>query len=102
AIPSVGRTGFFTSYIDAIYFLKNGKEVIRKGYDKYQPGVFRFPEFNHWHVVVAGPQLTEELRKAQDDEFSGIEATKDIRRLQFDDLTQTILTHLRNPEAGGA
>ncbi|KAF8583781.1 cytochrome P450 [Ramaria rubella] len=78
AIPSLGRTGFFTSYIDAFYFVKNAKEVLQKGYNKYQPGVFRVPEFNHWHVVVAGPQLTEELRKAADDELSLSEGVKNL------------------------
>ncbi|KAF8581004.1 cytochrome P450 [Ramaria rubella] len=75
AIPSLGRTGFLTSYIDALYFLKNGREIIQQGYDK--GSIFRFPELNRWHVAVAGPQLTEELRKAADDELSFSEAIKD-------------------------
>jgi hypothetical protein len=46
---------------------------------QYQSGMFRIPELNRWHVIVAGPQLTEELHKAPDDVLSFDAAVKDVR-----------------------
>ena len=33
-----------------------------------------------WHVIVSGPKLVDELRKAPDDVLSFLEATREVRR----------------------
>ncbi|PSS38083.1 hypothetical protein PHLCEN_2v63 [Hermanssonia centrifuga] len=39
-------------------------------------GTFKIPKFNEWHLVITGPQLIDELRKAPDDQLSFEEAVQ--------------------------
>lgn len=43
---------------------------------QYRGGAFRIANHNRWHIVVTGPQLIEELKKAPDDVLSFDEAIK--------------------------
>ena len=46
---------------------------------QYRGGAFRIANHNRWHIVVTGPQLIEELKKAPDDVLSFNEAIKEVR-----------------------
>lgn len=48
----VGPSGLLTSYIGAIRFITNAKEIIQEGYDKYHPAMFKVPLLDRWLVVV--------------------------------------------------
>lgn len=39
AIPTIGPSSFFTSYIGALRFVKHGKDMIQEGYDKVRVAV---------------------------------------------------------------
>ena len=46
---------------------------------KYRDGIFRIPTPTRWLVLVSGPKLTDELRKAPDDVLSFREVFKNVR-----------------------
>ena len=48
---------------------------------KYKGRAFKIPELFRWHVIVTGPKLIEDLRKAQDDVLSFDEAVIEVRLL---------------------
>ncbi|KAF8574243.1 cytochrome P450 [Ramaria rubella] len=69
-IPTIGGTGVWSSYFNAINFFSNGKDMVQLGYEKYQAGVFRISQIDRWHVIVSGKTLIEELRRAPEDTLS--------------------------------
>ncbi|KAM6495657.1 Cytochrome P450 [Amanita muscaria] len=84
SIPTVGPSGFLTSYIGAFRFLRHAKEVVQEGYDKYRGSVFKVPMMTKWMIVVSGPALVEDIRCASADVFSMQQA---IRETLHTDLT---------------
>ena len=48
---------------------------------QYKGGSFKVPELFRWTVIVSGPKMIEELRKAGDDELSFDEAVAEVRVL---------------------
>jgi hypothetical protein len=38
-IPAIGGTNFVSSYVNAIHFVKNGKEMVQAGYDKVSSSI---------------------------------------------------------------
>ncbi|THH27901.1 hypothetical protein EUX98_g6286 [Antrodiella citrinella] len=77
-IPAVGPTSPLLYYIGAIRLLFNGNEMVQEGYTRYKGGPFKVPELFNWHVVVSGPKMIEELRKAGDDELNFDEASAEL------------------------
>ncbi|OCH88082.1 cytochrome P450 [Obba rivulosa] len=75
-IPTVGGPSLpILCFAGAWRFLKDGPGIIQEGYDKYKGGSFKFYTPGGWHVMITGPKLLEELRKAPDDQLSFDEAT---------------------------
>ncbi|KAF8343222.1 cytochrome P450 [Amanita rubescens] len=70
AIPTIGPSGFLTSYIGALQFVKQGKDMIQEGYDKYRGSVFKVPMLTQWAIVVTNQQLIDDIRRASDDQLS--------------------------------
>jgi len=66
-IPAVGYSAPILSSLSALRFLTHGGAMVQEGYDKYKGGVFKIPELSHWHIIVTGPKLVEELRSAGDE-----------------------------------
>ncbi|CCL98915.1 uncharacterized protein FIBRA_00922 [Fibroporia radiculosa] len=71
-IPAIGPTAPLLSYLGAIRFLNNAREVLQEGYDKYK--IFKVSMFDRWIVVVSGAKMNEELRKVPDEQMSFMEA----------------------------
>ncbi|KAF9265925.1 cytochrome P450 [Marasmius fiardii PR-910] len=68
---------FVKSYIDSrnsplskIPTVGYSQEIIREGYRKYNGHAFKIPMVNHWHVIVSGPKLVEDIKRAPDDYLS--------------------------------
>ncbi|THH31099.1 hypothetical protein EUX98_g3096 [Antrodiella citrinella] len=57
--------------------------MLQEGYDKYKGGAFKVPQLFRWEVIVTGPKLIEELRKAGDDELSFDEAVADSLQVDY-------------------
>ena len=48
-------------------------------YVQYYGGAFKIAAFDQWMVMVAGPEMVEDLRRRPDDEFSFVEAADEVR-----------------------
>jgi len=82
-IPAIGPTTPILYYWGALQWLFRGSELTIEGYKKYKGRAFRIPEFTRWVVVVSGPNLVDELRKASDNEMSSSHATTQDFELTF-------------------
>jgi len=82
-IPTIGPSAPILSYWGAFQALTKGCELTRQGYQKYRGKAFKIAEFNKWLVIVSGPQLIDELRRAPDDALSFLEATNETLELRF-------------------
>ncbi|KAG7092019.1 hypothetical protein E1B28_008402 [Marasmius oreades] len=76
-IPTVGHNGIFSSYITAWQLLKDGRDVIEEGCRKYPNRAFKVPTMQGYHIVVNGPKLVDELRRANEDDLSIMAAMTD-------------------------
>ncbi|KAJ7580060.1 cytochrome P450 [Mycena floridula] len=77
-IPCVGHSGFLSSWISAVNFIKNGQDLYQEGYEKYPGRVFRVPLLDKWMLVVSGEDLINDVRTAPDDKLSILESGAEI------------------------
>ncbi|KAF8061617.1 cytochrome P450 [Lyophyllum atratum] len=82
-IPTIGPSGVLSSYVGAYMLLKNGRDMIQEGYHKYRGAAFKVPGISKWTVVVSGPQMVEDLRKATDDQVSFRDAVADVIQIDY-------------------
>ncbi|KAF8467570.1 cytochrome P450 [Russula ochroleuca] len=75
AIPTVGFSDPILSYFSALHFIFDGVRMLKEGYQKTRPGLFKIANFRRWMVLAAGSELIEDVRKAPDDVLSLIEPT---------------------------
>ncbi|KAL0579192.1 hypothetical protein V5O48_002814 [Marasmius crinis-equi] len=83
-IPTLGPSGFLSSYLSAFKFVYHARDIIQEGYHKHYGGAFKVPLLDHWLVVVCGPKMVEDVRKATDEQLSSAEA--------FAEMLQTDIT----------
>ncbi|KAF8477701.1 cytochrome P450 [Russula ochroleuca] len=70
AIPTVGFSDPILSYFSALRFIFDGVRMLKEGYQKTRPGLFKIANFRRWMVLAAGSELIEDVRKAPDDLLS--------------------------------
>ncbi|KAJ7269724.1 cytochrome P450 [Mycena rebaudengoi] len=70
AIPIVGSSSFFASYVDAYSYLRHAPERIQQGYEQYPEGVFRVARLFHWEFIACGHKLVTEVGAAPDNVLS--------------------------------
>ncbi|TFK66492.1 cytochrome P450 [Pluteus cervinus] len=73
-VPTIGPSGFITSYYGFVKSLFYSGEMLKEGYDKYYGGSFKIAMPTHWMVIVTGPKLSDELRRAPEDHLSSVDA----------------------------
>lgn len=73
-IPTIGPSGVLTSYFGAYKAFWNSREMIQEGYNQCRGGAFKIPGLFQWTVVVSGPKMVDDLRKAKDDQVSFLDA----------------------------
>ncbi|KAF9068182.1 cytochrome P450 [Rhodocollybia butyracea] len=87
AIPTVGNSGFFSSYISARRFKDHAPEIIQEGYRKaslFYPGqAFKVPLPDRWHVIVSGEEMVNDLKKASDFDVSFDDATSETMQTEY-------------------
>ncbi|EGN93634.1 hypothetical protein SERLA73DRAFT_189361 [Serpula lacrymans var. lacrymans S7.3] len=83
AIPTIGPSGILSSYLGAWRFLFHAHDMIQEGYTQYKGMAFKVPNIDNWHVIISGPKLIEELRKAPDNELSFLEATNESLKVEY-------------------
>ncbi|KAF9468817.1 cytochrome P450 [Collybia nuda] len=83
AIPSVGYSGVLTSYIGAIKFFFNAQELIQEGYEKYPGTAFKLPMLSRWMIVISGPKMVDDIRRATDDQVDFNDAVAETIQSKF-------------------
>ncbi|KAF8343233.1 cytochrome P450 [Amanita rubescens] len=78
AIPTAGGSGLFRSYVNALKFVKHGREIVQEGYDKYRGSLFKVSMPTQWMIVGASPQLIDDIRRAPEDQLSLKDATAEM------------------------
>ncbi|KAI0254422.1 cytochrome P450 [Lactifluus subvellereus] len=73
AIPTIGFSDPILSYFSAAQFNLDGFHMLKEGYEKARPGLFKIANFRRWMVLAAGADLIEDIRKAPDNALSMIE-----------------------------
>ncbi|KAJ7100090.1 cytochrome P450 [Mycena belliarum] len=82
-IPSVGvPNGPLGFYRGALNYIKNARAITEEGYHKYPGKAFKIALANRWVVILNGPTLIEDLRKAPDDSISLAEGTNSMLHLE--------------------
>ncbi|EKM60640.1 uncharacterized protein PHACADRAFT_246674 [Phanerochaete carnosa HHB-10118-sp] len=82
-IPTIGPTAPIISYWGAVRWLMYGAEITQEGYTKYKGRPFKVANFNRWLVIVSGPQLVDDIRKAADHELSFEEAAHENLEVRY-------------------
>ncbi|KAH9975530.1 cytochrome P450 [Lactifluus volemus] len=54
------------SLISAAQYYFDGYRILKDGYEKTRPGLFKIASFRRWIVLAAGPELADDIRKAPD------------------------------------
>ncbi|KAI0245471.1 cytochrome P450 [Lactifluus subvellereus] len=70
AIPTVGFSDPILSYLSAFRYLFGGLPILKEGYEKNKPGIFKIATFRRWMVLPTGAKLIEDIKKAPDDVLS--------------------------------
>ncbi|KAH9036352.1 cytochrome P450 [Lactarius pseudohatsudake] len=83
AIPTVGFSGPILSYYSALRFNIDGLPMLRYGYENARQGVFKIAGFRRWMVLVSGPELVEDVRKAPEDVLSVKASTAELLQLEY-------------------
>ncbi|KAG7099883.1 hypothetical protein E1B28_001684 [Marasmius oreades] len=70
-IPTVGDNSYYLpSYISGLRNLRRVSAIIKEGYEKYPGRAFKIPLPDRWLVVISGPDMLEDIRKATDEQLS--------------------------------
>ncbi|KAF8490824.1 cytochrome P450 [Russula emetica] len=74
AIPTVGFSDPILSYISAVQFIFHGVRMLKDGYEKKRPGLFKIAGFRGWMVLATGLELIDDIKRAPDHTLSTAEA----------------------------
>ncbi|KAF8463176.1 cytochrome P450 [Russula ochroleuca] len=83
AIPTVGFSDPILSYFSALQFNFDGVRMLKEGYQKTRPGLFKIANARRWMVLAAGSGLIEDIRKAPDDVLSRNEPTREAIQSEY-------------------
>ncbi|KAH9043926.1 cytochrome P450 [Lactarius pseudohatsudake] len=84
AVPTVGFSNPILSYLSFLRFNFDGFRMLKEGYEKTKPGLFKIATFRTWMVYPTSPNLIEDVRKAPNNVLS--------RRLPTEEFIQTDYT----------
>ncbi|PBK99161.1 cytochrome P450 [Armillaria gallica] len=82
-IPACGPTAPLLSYLGSLWFFFDATGVLEYGYHKFSNRVFKVAHLNRWMVVVASPELIEDLRRAPEDVLSFQEGVSEVLQIPF-------------------
>lgn len=69
-IPTIGYSSHLFSFFSAIRWIWAGKEIVLEGYAKYPDRAFKVPLLESWLVIVNGPKLVDDMRRASEEYIS--------------------------------
>ncbi|KDR68416.1 hypothetical protein GALMADRAFT_215851 [Galerina marginata CBS 339.88] len=82
-IPTIGSSGIFFSYSDAYKFVRQGHKIVQEGYTQCYGGAFKVRTMSRWMVVVSGPQMLNDIRRATEDQLSFREAVAEFGQTDY-------------------
>ncbi|KAH9959807.1 cytochrome P450 [Russula dissimulans] len=84
ALSTVGFSDPILSYLSAFRCnILGGTLMIKEGYEKFKPGLFKIPTFKRWMVLPTSSELIEDVRKAPDHMLSVNEAFKEFLQMDY-------------------
>ncbi|KAH9970800.1 cytochrome P450 [Russula compacta] len=84
AIPTIGYSDPLLSYLTAFrYNFFDGIPIVKEGYEKSKPGLFKIPMFRRWMVLPTNVQLIEDVKKAPDDVLSMTESVREFLQTDY-------------------
>ncbi|KAH9972310.1 cytochrome P450 [Lactifluus volemus] len=84
AIPTVGFSDPLLSYLSAIrYYSGGGLSMLKEGYEKAKPGIFKIATPRRWMVLPTSAQLIEDIRNAPDGVLSMSESVKELIQAEY-------------------
>ncbi|KAH9063634.1 cytochrome P450 [Lactarius vividus] len=82
-IPTVGFSNPILSYLSFFRFYFDSFRVLKEGYNKAKPGLFRIATFWTWMVFVTSPELIEDVRTAPDNVLSRRRSAKEALQTDY-------------------
>ncbi|TDL22831.1 cytochrome P450 [Rickenella mellea] len=82
-VPVVGSSGFLSSYVAAFRWIFQAKSILQEGYLKHKNGIFKVSQLDRWHVIISGPKLIDEVRRAPDNKLSLEAALGDSLAIEY-------------------
>ncbi|KAI0277137.1 cytochrome P450 [Russula aff. rugulosa BPL654] len=83
AIPTVGFRDPILSYFSALQFSFDDARMLREGYKKARPGLFKIANFRRWMVLVVGSELLDDIRRAPDNVLSMVEPITEFLQPEY-------------------
>ncbi|KAH9975535.1 cytochrome P450 [Lactifluus volemus] len=83
AIPTVGFSDPVLSLISATRYIFDGHRMLKEGYEKTRPGLFKIASFRKWIVLAAGPELAEDIKKAPDSVMDNLTPIRDAFQPEY-------------------
>lgn len=83
AIPTIGFSDPILSYLSAFRFYLNSEPMLKEGYDKTRPGLFKIASFRRWTVFASGSDLIEDIKRAPDNVLARKELFEEILQLKY-------------------
>jgi len=83
-IPTMGFSDPILSFLSAFrYEVFDGEPLLKEGYEKFKPGLFKIPTFRRWIVLPTSAELMEDVRKAPDHTLSVEEPFREFLQTDF-------------------
>ncbi|KAI0292771.1 cytochrome P450 [Russula brevipes] len=83
AIHTVGFSDPILSYFSFFRYNFDGIRMLKEGYEKAKPGLFKIAMHRGWMVLPAGTELVEDIRKAPDDLLSHHEPLEEFLQITY-------------------
>ncbi|KAE9402309.1 cytochrome P450 [Gymnopus androsaceus JB14] len=77
-IPSVGHSGWLSSYLTVFRFAGDPAGVCQEGYAKFKGMPYKIPTVNGWHVIISDNAMIDEFRKLPDETLSIYEGFEQV------------------------
>ncbi|KAI0280021.1 cytochrome P450 [Russula aff. rugulosa BPL654] len=83
AIPTIGFSDPILSHLSSLRFYFNRIPMLKEGYEKTRPGLFKIANFRRWMVLAGGSELIDDIRRAPDDVLSVRETRNIFLQLKY-------------------
>ncbi|KAF8489259.1 hypothetical protein F5888DRAFT_1951995 [Russula emetica] len=82
-IPTVGFSDPILSHLSAFQYIFDGSRMLKNGYEKATPGLFKVAKFRRWMVLATGSQLIDDIRRAPDNVLSNTKPLDELMQPEY-------------------